>query len=343
MIYWYIFINIYGYFLIQRFLFRRKYYFIPIKYLVNKDKVKEYRNAVLNSNNFFWGFRKINFLSFKGKSTWNTYTNAFIFIILFIPFIRVQDFFVVMTNNLDFEYNFILSKVTFSFFYLDIILCFIGVYLFSFFFIKNVSSFHTNTLIPKIFSIVYLNIQKLIVDLYISNISKKIVRREIIIQLLTIFIFICICNVQGMIPYMATVTSYLSNTFYIALALFINIIWMMLRRNKIRFFLSLFMPSGCPVILLLLLIPIEVISYSFRVVSLSVRLFANMMAGHTLLKVIGGFSWEMMSEISQVLINIIPILALFILTGLEFGVAIIQTYIFIVLSSLYLKDIFFKH
>ena len=93
-----------------------------------------------------------------------------------------------------------------------------------------------------------------------------------------------------MIPYTGTVTSALSNTFYMALALFISIIMTILDKKGIAYFLNLFMPPGCPINLILLLIPIEIISYSFRVVSLSVRLFANMMAGHTLLKVIVGFS-----------------------------------------------------
>jgi F-type H+-transporting ATPase subunit a len=93
-----------------------------------------------------------------------------------------------------------------------------------------------------------------------------------------------------MIPYMSTLTSALTNTFFIALALFISIITTLLDKKGIAYFLNLFMPSGCPILLSLLIIPIEVISYSFRLVSLSVRLFANMMAGHTLLKVIVGFS-----------------------------------------------------
>ena len=93
-----------------------------------------------------------------------------------------------------------------------------------------------------------------------------------------------------MIPFMSTISSVLTNTFFIALALFISIIITILDKKGVNYFLNLFMPSGCPIALIFLLIPIEVISYTFRVVSLSVRLFANMMAGHTLLKVIVGFS-----------------------------------------------------
>ena len=142
---------------------------------------------------------------------------------------------------------------------------------------------------------------------------------------------------------MSTLTSALTNTFFIALALFISIISTLLDKKGINYFLNLFMPSGCPIFLILLLIPIEIISYSFRVVSLSVRLFANMMAGHTLLKVIVGFSWVIVFLGNTSLINLFPIIILFILTLLEFGVALIQAYIFTILSCIYLRDIFQGH
>jgi F-type H+-transporting ATPase subunit a len=118
----------------------------------------------------------------------------------------------------------------------------------------------------------------------------------------------------------------------------------MLRKHGVSYFFSLFMPAGCPLPLLFLLIPIEFISYSFRLVSLSVRLFANMMAGHTLLKVIVGFSFSMiLMGDSMLLVNLFPIAVLFVLTFLEVGVALIQAYIFTILTCIYLKDIFTAH
>ena len=120
--------------------------------------------------------------------------------------------------------------------------------------------------------------------------SLRIFLSKFFIKVKTIFVFLIISNLQGMIPYTGTITSSLANTFYIALALFISILMTIKEKKGIAYFLNLFMPPGCPINLIFLLIPIEVISYSFRVVSLSVRLFANMMAGHTLLKVIVGFS-----------------------------------------------------
>ena len=88
-----------------------------------------------------------------------------------------------------------------------------------------------------------------------------------------------------------------------------------------------------------LLVPIEIISYLSRPVSLSVRLFANMMAGHTLLKVIGGFAWSMMGVGGLFLgLHLVPLLVLVVLMGLELGVAIIQAYVFTILTCIYLHD-----
>ena len=91
--------------------------------------------------------------------------------------------------------------------------------------------------------------------------------------------------------------------------------------------------------LALLLVPIELISYVFKPISLGVRLFANLMAGHTLLKVIVGFSWSMlMLENFMSLMHLLPLLILVILMGLELGVAVIQAYVFTVLVCIYLNE-----
>jgi ATP synthase subunit 6 len=105
----------------------------------------------------------------------------------------------------------------------------------------------------------------------------------------TTFMLMLGCNVLGMIPYSFTVTSHLIVTFTTALAIFagMNIIGILKHRKH---FLSLFFPPGSPVALAPLLVIIELVSYVFRVISLSVRLFANLMSGHTLLKILAGFS-----------------------------------------------------
>ena len=103
--------------------------------------------------------------------------------------------------------------------------------------------------------------------------------------------------------------------------------------------LSLFLPANTSFGLALLLVPIEFVSYIFKPISLGVRLFANLMAGHTLLKVIVGFSWSMLLlEDVLSIAHIIPLIILVILMGLELAVAVIQAYVFTILTCIYLND-----
>ncbi len=159
----------------------------------------------------------------------------------------------------------------------------------------------------------------------------------------TLFTFILISNVIGLVPYSFTVTSHLIVTFTLALMTFIGINIICIKEHGINM-LSLFLPSGSSIFLALLLIPIEIVSYFFRPISLSVRLFANMMAGHTLLKVIIGFAWVMMLAGGGLLIaHTIPLLILVVLMFLELGVACIQAYVFSILVCIYLNDAIHLH
>lgn len=158
-----------------------------------------------------------------------------------------------------------------------------------------------------------------------------------------LFISLVFINVLGMIPYNFTPTSHLVVTFVLSFMTFliINLVGVSIHRIKI---FGLFLPNGAPVLLIPLLIPIEFISYIFRVISLSVRLFANMMAGHTLLKVIGGFSWSMLMNGGVFLIlHLVPLVIVYLLIGLELGVALIQAYVFTILSCIYLSDVLVLH
>jgi ATP synthase subunit 6 len=177
---------------------------------------------------------------------------------------------------------------------------------------------------------------KICLNMLKENIGKKGILFFPVIFLL--FIFILFCNLLGMIPYSYTLTSHLLITFILAFIAFSFVNVLALSYHGIKF-LNLFLPSGSPILLAPLLIPIEFISYSFRVISLAVRLFANMMAGHTLLKVIIGFSWSMLTSGGILFIShFIPLIVIFILIGLEIGVAIIQAYIFTILTCIYLSD-----
>jgi F-type H+-transporting ATPase subunit a len=154
----------------------------------------------------------------------------------------------------------------------------------------------------------------------------------------TLFVFILFNNLIGLIPYSFTVTSHLIVTFTLSLSIFIGVIIIGCQRHKVQMF-SVFLPANTSFFLALLLVPIELISYIFKPISLGVRLFANLMAGHTLLKVIVGFSWSLlMLEDLLAVAHIIPLVILVLLMGLELGVAMIQAYVFTVLTCIYLND-----
>ena len=152
----------------------------------------------------------------------------------------------------------------------------------------------------------------------------------------TLCMFILVGNLVGMIPFAYTFTSQIIVTFAMAATIFIGVTVIGLVRHGLHFF-SLFVPSGTPLILAPLLIPIEVISYFVRPVSLSVRLFANMMAGHTMMKVFGGFT------VLLGVLGVAPIILLVALTGFEIMVAVLQAYVFTVLTCLYLNDAIHLH
>ena len=148
----------------------------------------------------------------------------------------------------------------------------------------------------------------------------------------SLFMFILFANLLGMIPFTFTVTSHIIVTFALAFVVFIGVTIIGFVRHGAHF-LSLFVPKGVPWPLLLLLVPIEVLSYFIRPVSLSVRLFANMMAGHTMLKVFAGFVVAL-----GVLGGWAPLAFVVALTGLEIGIAFLQAYVFTILTCLYLND-----
>jgi ATP synthase subunit 6 len=156
--------------------------------------------------------------------------------------------------------------------------------------------------------------------------------------ILVLFNFILFSNLIGLIPYSFTATSHLIITFTLSFSVFLGINIITFKKYKMKFF-SLFLPSNTTFFLALLLVPIEFISYIAKPVSLGVRLFINLMAGHSLLKVIIGFSWSMLLLENLTSIGLIlPMLILVILFGLELGVALIQTYVFIILTCIYIQD-----
>lgn len=153
-----------------------------------------------------------------------------------------------------------------------------------------------------------------------------------------LFNFILLSNLIGLIPYSFTATSHLIVTFFLSFSIFIGINIITFSKYKMKAF-SLFLPANTSFFLALLLVPIEFISYIAKPISLGVRLFINLMAGHSLLKVIVGFSWSMLLLENFTSVGlIVPLLILVLLFGLELGVALIQTYVFIILTCIYIQD-----
>ena len=173
---------------------------------------------------------------------------------------------------------------------------------------------------------------------FIANLLRENVGKEGMKYLpfvFTLFMFVLACNMLGMLPYSFTVTSHIVVTFALAALVFLVVTLIGFARHGVGY-LKLFVPDGVPFALLILIVPIELISYLIRPVSLSVRLFANMMAGHTMLKVFAGFIVSLGSY--NVLAGIPPLLATVAFTGLEFVVAFLQAFIFSVLTCIYLND-----
>lgn len=170
---------------------------------------------------------------------------------------------------------------------------------------------------------------------FIDNMTKEVLHenaRTYFPFVLTLFTFILFCNVLGLIPYSFTVTSHIIVTLALALTVFIGATLIGFYRNGFGY-LKLFVPSGVPGLLLPLVVVIEVVSYFIRPLSLSIRLFANMMAGHMMVKVMAGFVVML-----GVTAGWLPLAALVGLYALEVLVAALQAYVFALLTCMYLSD-----
>ena len=154
--------------------------------------------------------------------------------------------------------------------------------------------------------------------------------------LFTLFMFILFGNLLGMVPYSFTFTSHIAVTFAMALVVFVFVTGLAIAKHGMKFF-GFFVPPGAPVAMWPLLIPIEIISYLSRPISLSVRLFANMLAGHTLLKVFAGFVVALGAA------GVVPLAFIVALTGLEILIAFLQAYVFTILTCLYINDALHLH
>ena len=174
---------------------------------------------------------------------------------------------------------------------------------------------------------------------FIANLIKDTVGTEgrpYFPFIFTVFMFVLVGNLFGMVPYGFTFTSHIIVTFTMAMVVFVGVTVIALIKHKMHFF-TFFMPPGVPLIMAPLLVPIEIISYLSRPLSLSVRLFANMLAGHTLLKVFAGF------VVTLGLFGVFPLAFVVALTGLEIVIAFLQAFVFTILTCLYLNDALHLH
>ena len=154
----------------------------------------------------------------------------------------------------------------------------------------------------------------------------------------SLFIFILINNLIGLVPYSFSVTSHFILTFSISFTVVLGATIVGFNKHGLEFF-SLFVPSGCPLALLPLLVLIEFISYLSRNVSLGLRLGANILSGHMLLNILGGFTYNIMtSGIIYFFLGLVPLAFIIAFSALELGIAFIQAQVFVVLTSSYIKD-----
>jgi F-type H+-transporting ATPase subunit a len=160
----------------------------------------------------------------------------------------------------------------------------------------------------------------------------------------SLFVFILLGNLIGLIPYSYCVTAQFGLCFSLSFTILIGVTILGVQIQGIRF-LSFFVPSGCPLNLVPLLVMIESISYLARSLSLGLRLSANLIAGHILLKIFSIFAWKIIKSgtILALVLSPVSLISLVLLFSLEFGVAFIQAYVFILLTLSYLADVIYLH
>lgn len=190
-----------------------------------------------------------------------------------------------------------------------------------------------NNLWQIFFEQFYLAIQ----NIFISNSGLN--NQFFIPIIFNLTLFLTLSNLTGLIPFGFTITSHILITFSLSFSIFFSINYLGIRKHKLKF-LGLFLPGGTPFGIMPFLFLIELLSYFSRVFSLAIRLFANMMSGHTLLKILTSFIFSTLSFGSfYFILNILPLILLHIIIAMECCIAVLQVYVFIVLSCLYLNDI----
>ncbi|KJV63448.1 MULTISPECIES: F0F1 ATP synthase subunit A [Ehrlichia] len=190
-------------------------------------------------------------------------------------------------------------------------------------------------ILPNGIQLIIEMIYNFIVSTIESNVGKE--GLQYIPLVFTIFIFIATCNLLGILPLGFTVTSHIAVTFAMSMVVFVSITVIGFKHQGAHF-LRILLPKGTPGWLAPMMVFIELFAYCARPISLSIRLAANMIAGHTIIKVIAGFVIKM-----NIFLTPLPMIFIIILIGFEIFVAILQAYIFTVLTCVYLSDAINEH
>lgn len=195
------------------------------------------------------------------------------------------------------------------------------------------------SMVPNRLQYVHEAIYNFVADMLKSNLGRE--GRKFFPFVFPLFLFVLAANLVGLIPYSFTVTSHIIVTFALAFMVFLCATILSISKHGTGFFRTFF-PHGAPLFVAPILIPIEIISYLMRPVSLSIRLFANMVAGHVLIKIFAGF----VSAIAQgpfIIFGIIPLLLNTVLMSFEVMVAVLQAYVFTILTCIYINDALTSH
>ena len=216
----------------------------------------------------------------------------------------------------------------------------IGLYLtISIFIILTYSLLSTNSnkIVPNNWSISQESIYATVHGIVINQINAN--KGQMFFPLMyVLFVFILINNLIGLVPYSFASTSHFILTFSLSFTIVLGATILGFQRHGLKFF-SLFVPSGCPLALLPLLVLIEFISYLSRNVSLGLRLAANILSGHMLLSILSGFTYNIMtSGILFFFLGLVPLVFIIAFSGLELAIAFIQAQVFVVLACSYIKD-----
>lgn len=196
---------------------------------------------------------------------------------------------------------------------------------------------NNNKIIPNNWSISQESIYATVHSIVVSQINPT--KGQVYFPFIyTLFVFILVNNLVGLVPYSFATTSHFILTFSMSFTVVLGATFLGFQRHGLKFF-SLFVPSGCPLALLPLLVLIEFVSYLSRNVSLGLRLAANILSGHMLLSILSGFTYNIMTNgFIFFFLGLIPLAFIIAFSGLELAIAFIQAQVFVILTCSYIKD-----